>query len=76
MPATLVAVGIKQPIVGGAGDDFPELPRDVGNIANALAHSLPDERRLLMGGIPSEEDSAFTPVLSDESVKAITAGSP
>ncbi len=53
-----------------------ELPDQIGNIAQTLAHALPDEGRLLMSGIACDCHTAAAPLVGNESMEAIGCGPP
>ena len=53
-----------------------ELPDEIADIANALAHALADEGRLLVRGIAREEDAAAPPFSRDQRMKPVARGAP
>jgi len=76
MSAALLLIGVEQCITGLSTQDARELPGEIGDIANALAHALTDERRLLVGGVSGEEDAPRAPFAGDQGMKAIARRPP
>ena len=61
MLAAFLAIAVEQGVAGLPMKNPVELPDENSDIANALAHALADEGRLLMRGIAGEEDAAAPP---------------
>ncbi len=76
MGAALHAVAVEQRVTGLSAQHPVELPDEIGDVADALAHALADERRLLMGGVARQEHPAASPVPCDQRMKAIARRSP
>ena len=76
MLASLLAIGVEQRGAGLPFENAIELPDQISDIANALAHALADEGRLLMRGIAGEEYAAAPPFPGDERVKPVARRTP
>eukprot|EP01022_Parablepharisma_sp_SALTPOND_P011067 TRINITY_DN1458_c0_g1_i1.p2 TRINITY_DN1458_c0_g1~~TRINITY_DN1458_c0_g1_i1.p2 ORF type:complete len:758 (+),score=206.27 TRINITY_DN1458_c0_g1_i1:4238-6511(+) len=76
MCSAFLAIRIQQAGIGSVGHDQLQLPDQIGDIANALAHALAQERRLLVGSIAGDEDAAAVPLLGHQRVEAIAGLAP
>ena len=76
MATAFLGIGVQEAIIGLTRQNCCKLPCQVGYVADALAHSLADERRLLVCGIAGKEYAALTPFCRNQSMKAVAAGAP
>src|SRR5277367_1098192 len=62
MTAALLRIGIQETIIGFTSQNCFQLPCQVADVADALAHTLADKRRLLVSGISCKENPPLTPL--------------
>ena len=72
----LLLVGVEQGVAGSSCQHQRELPGQVCDVAHALAHALPGERRLLVRRVSGEEHSSTPPLARHERVEPVARGAP
>src|SRR5690554_4640739 len=76
MAPAFFAVAVEQAVRRAAAQDGLEFPAEIHHVAHALAHALPQERRLLMGGVSSNEHAVLAPGGGNQRVETIAGLSP
>ena len=76
MPGAFGGVSVEQTFAGLALQHEMQFPREIRHIAQALAHALAREWRLLVGGIACDEHACLPPAVRHQRVKAIGRRAP
>jgi hypothetical protein len=74
MRVTLGLIGVEDGRVRALPGDGGHFPRQIGDIAQAMAHALPEEGRGLMRGIARQKDIPHLPLMRHQPVEAIGRG--
>ncbi len=76
MGAALEAVAVEQRVAAPAAENGIEFPGQVGHVAQALAHALAEEGRLLVGGVAGDEHAAGPPAPRHQRVESVAGLAP
>ena len=71
MRLAFALVGVQKRLIGDASTNEVELPDEVGDVADAGAEALAEQRGRLVSGVSGEKDVAAAPLLRDAAPEGV-----